>query len=102
MFGISVRSGAFPVVGRVASRLLPVSQLICCCYGVTARAREAETAPSTQMWPGSTVGALGDMKHSTSLSGHTLCGFSPQKAATQQGANLLLQWGGRGWGWDGG
>lgn len=48
------------------------------------------------MWPGSTVGALGDMKHSTSLSGHTLCSFSPQKVATQQGANLLLQWGGEG------
>lgn len=97
MFGISVRSGAFPVVGRVASWLLPVLRLICCCYGVTARVREAETAPCTQMCPGSTVGALRDMKHSICLSGHTL--FSSQKAATQQGANLLLQLGGEGGGW---
>lgn len=50
------------------------------------------------MCPGSTVGALGDTEHSISLSGHTL--FSSQKAATQQGANLLLQWGG--WGVGGG
>lgn len=84
----------------VAPWLLPVSRLICCCYGAWQRERasKAETAPCTQMCPGSTVGALGDTEHSISLSGHTL--FSSQKAATQQGANLLLQWGG--WGVGGG
>lgn len=67
---------------------LEVYQLIYCCYCVTAWAGKAETSPLTKMYPGSIISALRDIKHNITLSGHTLCNYSPPKTLWQWGSNL--------------